>query len=87
MGTGSVMPGVTAYAETQAIRPLSLDWRVVNPSLRADSGPLRGATLYTTVEPCAMCAWAICIAGMSELVIGAPSRGWASATAATPSSV
>jgi tRNA(adenine34) deaminase len=62
---------VTAHAETQAVRRLSLDRRVVNPTFRADTGPLKGATLYTTVEPCPMCAWAICIAGVSELVIGA----------------
>jgi tRNA(adenine34) deaminase len=62
---------VTAHAETQAVRQLSLARGVVNPTLRADSGPLRGTTLYTTVEPCPMCAWAICISGISELVIGA----------------
>lgn len=62
---------VTAHAETQAVRRISLDRGVVNPTFRADSGPLKGTTLYTTVEPCPMCAWAICIAGISELVIGA----------------
>lgn len=62
---------VTAHAETQAVRQLSLARGVVNLTLRADSGPLRGTTLYTTVEPCPMCAWAICISGISELVIGA----------------
>ena len=62
---------VTAHAETQAVRRLSLERQVINSSLRADAGPLRGTTLYTTVEPCPMCAWAICIAGISELVIGA----------------
>jgi tRNA(adenine34) deaminase len=62
---------VTAHAETVAIRRLSARLRVVNPSLRADSGPLKGATLYTTCEPCPMCAWATCIAGLSTLVIGA----------------
>ncbi len=62
---------VTAHAETQAVRQLSLARGVVNPTFRADSGPLRGTTLYTTVEPCPMCAWAICISGISELVIGA----------------
>jgi tRNA(Arg) A34 adenosine deaminase TadA len=67
----TTLTDVTAHAETQAIRRLSLDWRVVNPSLRADSGPRWGATLDTTVEPCPMCAWAICIAGISGLVIGA----------------
>jgi tRNA(adenine34) deaminase len=67
----TTLADVTAHAETQAVRRLSLDWQVVNPTFRADAGPLRGTTLYTTVEPCPMCAWAICIAGVSELVIGA----------------
>ena len=62
---------VTAHAETVAIRDVSARLRVVNPSLRADTGPLKGATLYTTCEPCPMCAWATCIAGLSTLVIGA----------------
>ena len=62
---------VTAHAETVAIRQLSARLGVVNPSLRADSGPLKGATLYTTCEPCPMCAWATCIAGLSTIVIGA----------------
>ena len=62
---------VTAHAETVAIRDASAKLRVVNPSLRADSGPLKGATLYTTCEPCPMCAWATCVAGLSTLVIGA----------------
>jgi len=62
---------VTAHAETVAIRQLSARLRVVNPSLRADSGPLKGATLYTTCEPCPICAWATCIAGLSTIVIGA----------------
>ena len=67
----TTLADVTAHAETQAVRRLSLDWRVVNPTFRADAGPLKGTTLYTTVEPCPMCAWAICIAGISQLVIGA----------------
>jgi tRNA(adenine34) deaminase len=67
----TTLADVTAHAETQAVRRLSVDWRVVNPTFRADAGPLKGTTLYTTVEPCPMCAWAICIAGVSELVIGA----------------
>ena len=62
---------LTAHAETVAIREVSVARRVVNPSLRADSGPLSGSTLYTTCEPCPMCAWAICIAGISTVVIGA----------------
>ena len=62
---------VTAHAETVAIRQVSTRLRVVNPALRAATGPLARATLYTTCEPCPMCAWAICIAGLSTLVIGA----------------
>lgn len=62
---------LTAHAETVAIRQLSVGEKVVNPALRADSGPLAGSTLYTTCEPCPMCAWATCIAGISTVVIGA----------------
>ena len=61
---------VTAHAETVVIRRASTRLRVRNPSMRADTGPLAGSTLYTTVEPCPMCAWAICVAGISEVVIG-----------------
>ena len=62
---------LTAHAETAAIRKLSARLRVVNPAFRAGAGPLARSTLYTTCEPCPMCAWAICIAGISTLVIGA----------------
>jgi len=62
---------LTAHAETVPIRQLSVGQKIVNASLRADSGPLAGSTLYTTCEPCPMCAWAICIAGISTVVIGA----------------
>jgi tRNA(adenine34) deaminase len=62
---------LTAHAETGPIRQLSVGQKIVNPSMRADSGPLAGSTLYTTCEPCPMCAWAICIAGISTVVIGA----------------
>jgi tRNA(Arg) A34 adenosine deaminase TadA len=66
---------VTAHAEMVAIRRLSTAWRVVDPAYRADTGPLAGSTLYTTVEPCPMCCWAICLAGVSTLVLGARFRG------------
>ena len=55
----TALADVTAHAETQAMRRLALDWRVINPSVRAESWRLRCATLYTTVElrssraPCA----------------------------------
>jgi tRNA(adenine34) deaminase len=62
---------VTAHAEMVLVREVSRRLGVVNPRGRADSGPLAGAVLYTTVEPCSMCAWAICVAGVASVVIGA----------------
>jgi tRNA(adenine34) deaminase len=53
------------------LRRLSTRLRVLNPGFRADTGPLAGAVLYTTVEPCPMCAFAACAAGVSRVVIGA----------------
>lgn len=62
---------VTAHAETAAIRKLSPRLRVANPGSRAGEGPLADCVLYTTVEPCPMCCWATCIAGIGTIVIGA----------------
>jgi len=62
---------VTAHAETVAIRKLSTRLRVLNPGMRAGEGPLASCTLYATVEPCPMCCWAACVAGISTVVIGA----------------
>jgi tRNA(adenine34) deaminase len=62
---------VTAHAEMVLVREVSRRLRVVNPRMRADSGELAGSVLYTTVEPCPMCAWAICLAGIARVVIGA----------------
>jgi tRNA(Arg) A34 adenosine deaminase TadA len=67
MSTGDV----TAHAELAAIRELSLKHRVVNPGFQANSGPLAGCILYTTIECCPMCCWAACVAGISMVVIGA----------------
>jgi tRNA(adenine34) deaminase len=61
----------TAHAEMVLIRDVSGRLGVVNPRMRADAGRLAGSTLYTTVEPCPMCAWAICLAGVARVVIGA----------------
>jgi tRNA(adenine34) deaminase len=65
---------VTAHAEMVAIRRLSTARRLRNPESRAGAGPLAGTTLYTTLEPCPMCCWAICLAGISTLVLGARLR-------------
>ncbi len=62
---------ITAHAETATIRKLSKRLHIVNPSSLANAGLLDDCTLYTTVEPCPMCCWAICIAGISTIVIGA----------------
>ena len=62
---------MTAHAETVALRRLSTRLRVVNPTYRAGEGPLADCVLYTTVEPCAMCCFAICVAGIAKVVIGA----------------
>jgi tRNA(adenine34) deaminase len=61
---------VTAHAEMVLVREVSRRLRVVNPRMRADTGALAGSVLYTTVEPCPMCAWAICLAGIARVVIG-----------------
>src|SRR5579862_8992227 len=38
---------------------------------RLGIGELTGATLYSTMEPCPMCAWAIVAAGIRRVVLGA----------------
>jgi len=53
----------TAHAEVVAIRAAARrigDWR------------LEGCTLYTTVEPCPLCAGAILLARIPRVVFGAP---------------
>jgi tRNA(adenine34) deaminase len=57
---------VSAHAEIEAIR---------QGCARAGSLDLTGCTLYTTVEPCAMCAYAIRLARISEVVTGTPPPG------------
>ena len=52
----------TAHAETVAIRE----------ACRGLGTPeLPGSTCYTTMEPCPMCCWAIVIAGIERVVLGA----------------
>lgn len=52
----------TAHAETVAIR---------DACHRLDTTDLSGCTCYTTMEPCPMCCWAIVIAGIERVVLGA----------------
>lgn len=49
----------TQHAEVMAIR---------DAARRGED--LKGATLYTTMEPCPMCLWASVIAGVSRMVVG-----------------
>jgi tRNA(adenine34) deaminase len=51
---------VTWHAETDAIR---------DATSRLDSSDLSGATLYTPMEPCPMCAFAIRMSGMRRVVV------------------
>ena len=60
---------ITAHAETVALRRLSVRLRWPIPRYRTGPGLLAGHVLYTTVEPCAMCAFACCIADVSTIVI------------------
>lgn len=53
---------LTCHAEIMAIR---------DACRRLGTLELPGSTLYTTMEPCPMCLWAICTAGIDGLVLGA----------------
>ena len=59
-------PDATAHAEVQAIR---------DACRRQNTCDLAGATLYTSMEPCPMCCWAIVEAGIGRLVLGARHEG------------
>ena len=60
------IPDATAHAEVQAIR---------DACHREGALVLTGATLYTTMEPCPMCCWAILEAGIGRLVLGGRHEG------------
>lgn len=60
--TQQTMKNPTHHAEVNAIGQACMS---------ADSADLSGATLYCTLEPCPMCAWAIRVAGIRRVVIGA----------------
>jgi tRNA(adenine34) deaminase len=53
----------SAHAEVQALRAACR---------KLGSTDLSGCTLYTTVEPCVLCAYAVRRAGVSRVVYGVP---------------
>ena len=53
----------SAHAEVQAIRAACRE---------LGSSDLSGCTLYTTVEPCVLCAYVVRQAGVSRVVYGVP---------------
>jgi tRNA(adenine34) deaminase len=55
------MNDITVHAETDALRNVFSSLKKTN---------LEGATLYTTMEPCPMCAEAMRMAKVSRLVLG-----------------
>ena len=60
---------ITAHAETVALR---------NAGPALGHMDLSGCSLYTTMEPCMMCAGAIVVSGVSTLVMGgnySPTKG------------
>lgn len=61
---------VTAHAEIEAVR---------QATALAESLDLSGCTLYTTVEPCVMCAWALRLARVGTVVTGTAPAGAAPA--------
>ena len=60
------IPDATAHAEVQALR---------DACRREGTPDLAGATLYSTMEPCPMCCWAILEAGIGRLVLGGRHEG------------
>jgi len=66
---------VTGHAETNLVR-------IVSRTLPAHV--LATATLYTSTEPCAMCAGAIYWAGIARVVFGLSEAGLAQMTGADP---
>src|SRR5258707_14260382 len=66
----TTLADVTAHAETQAVRRLSVDWRVADPPFRPDAGPRKGPPLYPNVvaEPLragSSCIWGVAVVRLS----------------------
>ena len=68
IGSNTVATGhdATAHAEIAAIR---------NACTRLGHSRLEGCTLYSAMEPCPMCCWALKEAGIARLVLGARHAG------------
>ena len=68
VGSNRVVTGfdATAHAETGAIR---------DACRRLGTSRLDGCTLYSAMEPCPMCGWALKEAGIARLVLGARHAG------------
>lgn len=68
VGSNRVATGLdaTAHAETEAIR---------DACRRLGTSRLDGCTLYSAMEPCPMCCWALKEAGIARLVLGARHAG------------
>jgi tRNA(adenine34) deaminase len=77
IGTGSERTraslDVTAHAEVEALRAASR---------HLQSSRLEGCTLYTTVEPCVLCGYAIRRAAIARVVYGVATRQAGAVTSA-----
>ena len=69
VGEGGEVVG-SAGNETVATRNPTRHCELVTVARLAKVGAARGATLYVTVEPCIMCAAALCYAQVGELPMG-----------------
>jgi tRNA(adenine34) deaminase len=66
---------VTAHAEVNAIRDAARAKSTID---------LHGATLYTNVEPCVLCSYAIRRSSIDRVVIGAPTTALGGVTSRYP---
>ena len=70
---GELLARPATSASCAATRPPTpRSSRSARPPRRSAAGACRSTTLYVTLEPCAMCAGAIVLARIPEVVFGAP---------------